>query len=102
MRRRRHMLSTWPRRVAVLSAWISTLGLGWLLLLQIRMVFSPAPQEMREGAAVWLTRLLLEGRNPYSLTELPASTNVYGILYHLVVYPLARVFGNGFAVHRIV
>src|SRR5262249_19812381 len=51
---------------------------------------------------VWITRLLLEGRNPYTLAELPESANVYGIFYHVVVYPLARVFGNGFGVHRLV
>ena len=75
---------------------------AWLLVIHGRMVLSPAPQEMREGAVLWLTRLLLEGRNPYALAELPAGTNVYGILYHLIVLPLAYVFGNGFPVHRIV
>lgn len=74
----------------------------WLLVIHGRMVLSPAPQEMREGAVLWLTRLLLEGRNPYALNELPAGTNVYGILYHLAVLPLAYVFGNGFPVHRAV
>lgn len=74
----------------------------WLLVIHGRMVLSPAPQEMREGAVLWLTRLLLEGRNPYALDELPAGTNVYGILYHLAVLPLAYVFGNGFPVHRTV
>lgn len=74
----------------------------WLLVIHGRMVLSPAPQEMREGAVLWLTRLLLEGRNPYALAELPAGTNVYGILYHLIVLPLAYVFGNGFPVHRAV
>jgi len=64
------------------------------------MVVSPAPQEMREGAVIWITRLLLEGRNPYSLSELPASTYAYGIVYHLIVLPFARLFGNGYTVHR--
>ncbi len=75
---------------------------AWLLVIHGRMVVSPAPQEMREGAVLWLTRLLLEGHNPYSLAELPAGTNVYGILYHLIVLPLAYLFGNGFVVHRAV
>lgn len=75
---------------------------GWLAVLHLRMVVSPAPQEMREGAILWITRLLLEGRNPYTLAELPASTNAYGIAYHLVVLPFARLFGNGYTVHRAV
>jgi hypothetical protein len=75
---------------------------GWLAILHARMIVSPAPQEMREGAIIWITRLLLEGRNPYALTELPAGTNAYGIVYHLMVWPFARLVGNGYAVHRAV
>jgi hypothetical protein len=91
-----------PWRVAALATGVSGVMGGWLFLLYVRMIVSPAPQEMREGATLWITRLLLEGHNPYSLAELPVSTNVYGIVYHLVVLPLAVVFGNGFLVHRIV
>lgn len=86
----------------MLSTIVAGLGGAWLVVMHARMVLSPAPQEMREGAVVWITQLLLEGRNPYSLTELPEGANVYGIFYHLVVLPFARVFGNSFAVHRIV
>jgi hypothetical protein len=75
---------------------------GWLAVLHLRMVVSPAAQEMREGAVIWITRLLLEGRNPYSIAELPASTNAYGIAYHVVVLPFAQLFGNGYTVHRAV
>lgn len=91
-----------PARIARVSAVVATVMGAWLFLLHVRMVVSPAPQEMREGAAIWITRLLLEGRNPYALVELPAGTNVYGIFYHLAVLPLAMVFGNGFAVHRLI
>jgi hypothetical protein len=84
------------------AAGIAALMCGWLVVLHLRMVVSPAPQEMREGAIIWITRLLLEGRNPYALSELPASTNAYGIVYHLVVLPFAWLFGNGFTVHRAV
>ena len=75
---------------------------GWLVVLHLRMIVSPAPQEMREGAIIWITRLVLEGRNPYALSELPASTYAYGIVYRLAVLPFARIFGNGFTVHRVV
>jgi hypothetical protein len=91
-----------PRPLASAATAIAGLMCGWLALLQLRMIVSPAPQEMREGGIVWITRLLLDGRNPYAVAELPASTNVYGILYHLVVMPFARVFGNGFTVHRAI
>lgn len=91
-----------PARLAAVSVAIAgVIGL-WLLAMHARMVLSPAPQEMREGAVVWITRLLLEGRNPYALDELPAATNVYGMLYHLTVLPLAFAFGNGFPIHRAV
>src|SRR5262245_27573912 len=78
-----------PQRIALLA--ISAAGVfgAWLFLMHLRMIVSPAPQEMREGAVVWITRLLLEGRNPYDVAELPASTNVYGIFYHLAVLPIA-------------
>ena len=91
-----------PRRVAAAAAGIAALMCAWLAVLHLRMVISPAPQEMREGAIIWITRLLLEGRNPYALSELPASTNAYGIVYHLVVLPFARLFGNGYPVHRAI
>lgn len=91
-----------PRRVAAAATGVAGLMCGWLVLLHVRMIVSPAPQEMREGGIIWITRLLLEGRNPYAIKELPAGANVYGIFYHLVVLPFARVFGNGYMVHRFV
>jgi len=75
---------------------------AWLAALHLRLVLSTAPMEWREGAALHLTGLLLDGRSPYALAEMPAATNVYGILYHLVVAPLAALAGNDFPVHRAV
>jgi len=91
-----------PRRVATIAAGTAALMCGWLVILHLRMIVSPAPQEMREGAIIWITRLMLEGRNPYVLSELPASSYAYGIVYRLVVLPFARIFGNGYTVHRAV
>ena len=91
-----------PRRIAAAAAGIAAALCGGLFVLHLRMIVSPAPQEMREGAMLWITRLFLEGRNPYDLSELPASANAYGILYHLIVLPFARIFGNTYAVHRAV
>ncbi|HEX7796536.1 MAG TPA: hypothetical protein VF456_19375 [Vicinamibacterales bacterium] len=91
-----------PRRIATIAAGTAALMCGWLVILHLRMIVSPAPQEMREGAMIWLTRLVLEGRNPYVLSELPASSYAYGIVYRAVVLPFARLFGNGYTVHRAV
>jgi hypothetical protein len=91
-----------PGRIAKIAVGTAALMCGWLVVLHLRMIVSPAPQEMREGAIIWITRLVLEGRNPYVLSELPASTYAYGIIYRLVVLPFARIFGNGYTVHRAV
>ena len=88
--------------MATAAAGIAALMCGWLVVLHLRMIRLARAAGNARGRIVWITRLLLEGRNPYALSELPASTNVYGIVYHLVVLPLARVFGNSFTVHRAV
>jgi len=90
------------RAAAEAAAWIGLAAVGWLAAMHARMVASPAPQEMREGAVVWITGLMLQGRNPWDPAELPASANVYGAGYHLAVLPVAALFGNGFEVHRAV
>jgi hypothetical protein len=81
-------------------------AMGWLGLLWARMVLSPAPQEMREGALVMTTLALLDGRNPYAsadpLAAGLAGGNLYGILYPLAVAPFALVLGPGLATHRLV
>ena len=48
------------------------------------------------------TDLLLNGENPFALEKMPAAMNVYGINYHLLVYPFARLWGSTFIVHRAV
>lgn len=68
----------------------------------LRMVVSPAPQEMREGALLWSTRALLELRNPYALETLPGPANVYGPLYPLLVVPWAWLLGPTLLAHRLV
>lgn len=77
-------------------------GMGWLCLLWLRMVVSPAPQEMREGAIILTTLALLDGRNPYAVEVAAVSGNLYGILYPLTVLPAAALFGPGLATHRAV
>ena len=77
-------------------------GFAWLGMVYLRMLVSPAPQEMREGALVVTTLALLDGRNPYAPGMLAAAGNLYGIVYPLAVLPVAWLFGAGPAVHRAV
>jgi len=62
----------------------------------------PYPLESFEGAMLLTTRVLLHGENPYALANMPVAINVYGINYHLLVYPFARLWGSTFLVHRAV
>jgi hypothetical protein len=73
-----------------------------LLAFQWSLLGNPFPDEYREGSILLTTQALLNGKNPYALAQQPEYTNVYGILYHLVVYPFAKLFGNSFPVHRSV
>ncbi len=77
-------------------------GFAWLGLVYLRMLVSPAPQEMREGALIVTTLALLDWRNPYAPDVMAQSGNLYGILYPLLVVPFAALFGPGLAVHRAV
>jgi hypothetical protein len=77
-------------------------GFAWLAAIYLRMLVSPAPQEMREGALVVTTLALLDLRNPYAVDGLAQAGNLYGIVYPLAVLPAAALFGAGLAVHRAV
>ncbi|MFQ3623415.1 MAG: hypothetical protein SNJ73_07700, partial [Acetobacteraceae bacterium] len=77
-------------------------GFAWLGLVYLRMLVSPAPQEMREGALIVTTLALLDWRNPFAPEVMAQSGNLYGILYPLLVVPFAALFGPGLPVHRAV
>ena len=81
---------------------LGIVGIATLLPVWLRMIVSPAPQEMREGALLWTTIAFLHGHNPYALDTLPGPANVYGPLYPLLVTPLAWLFGPTLFVHRLV
>ncbi len=77
-------------------------GFAWLGLIYLRMLVSPAPQEMREGALIVTTLALLDFRNPYAAGMLAEAGNLYGIVYPLAVLPAAALLGAGLTVHRAV
>ena len=64
--------------------------------------FRPYPLEPRENAGIFVTTMLLKGINPYSLSTHPSFPYVYGIVYPLIVYPFAAVFGPSYLVHRAI
>jgi hypothetical protein len=61
-----------------------------------------APAEYRENAILFTTELVAAGENPYDLAHQPVFINVYGLMYHWVVLPVAWIWGAGFATHRAV
>lgn len=72
------------------------------ILFSIKFLLLEGPQEYRENAIILTTDLLLKGKNPYSLENLPVYLNVYGIFYHFIVYPFSKIFGSSFFIHRLV
>jgi hypothetical protein len=94
---------SWPTEA---MTWIvfalAAVALTYALYVNVVVLTLPAPQEYREAAIVLGSDRLLRGENPYALANQPVYTNIYGIGYHLVVYPLARVVGSTFLVHRAV
>ncbi len=68
---------------------------GWLICF-------PWPNLSREAAIMLTTDLLVKGGNPYLLASQPMYTNVYGLLYNLCVYPLARFLGPTLLLHTAV
>lgn len=73
-----------------------------LSFLHFKLVVNSFPNEYREGAIILNTHLIVTGGNPYDLANQPVYTNVYGISYHLIVYPFAKLFGTTLPVHRAV
>jgi hypothetical protein len=73
-----------------------------MLWYHYHLIVFPWPLHYRETTALLSTDLLLHGQNPFSFDVQPVATNVYGIVYTLAVYPVARLFGSGPTVHRAV
>jgi len=60
------------------------------------------PLEYREFGVIFSTDLLLQGYNPYSIDLQPVAMNAYGIIYNMLVLPLAQVWGSTPFAHRVV
>lgn len=86
--------------------WLLYAGVAFCLLWLLRYAWltlvNPNPLEYREGASLLLTDFLLRGENPYALANHPLTHNIYGLIYNLVVLPMAAIFGNTILVHRLV
>ncbi|MGB6063282.1 MAG: hypothetical protein WBG50_00635 [Desulfomonilaceae bacterium] len=80
---------------AVLLAVRAAMFMGWY-------ISRDYPLEYREFAVIFSTDLLLQGYNPYSIALQPVAMNAYGIVYNLLVLPLAHVWGSTPYVHRVV
>lgn len=72
------------------------------LLFSVKVIPVDSPLEFRENVMVLPTSLLVHGENSFVADNQPAYTNVYGVLSHIVVYPLAKIFGSSFFIHRLV
>lgn len=85
----------------VLLGCAGVVGL-WTIYFACVTISIPYPLEYRESASQVMTQYLLEGRNPYGLENQPMAMDSYGIVYSLLVLPLAALFGNTLLIHRVV
>lgn len=67
-----------------------------------RLVLFQYQNDYRGGEPQVIHTLLAQGGDPYQLLSQPMFTNVYGIIYNLLVYPFASLFGNEVEVYRLV
>ncbi len=77
---------------------------GWfiaLLVLHLKVIMQPGPQEFNEPTIWRATWLLDHGRNPYALKELPAAAYCFDPLYNYAMRALKPVFGIDYTGHRL-
>ncbi|MCX7592016.1 MAG: hypothetical protein N2255_10365 [Kiritimatiellae bacterium] len=94
--------SGWHKGLAALTLFLMVGLFATIFRLWGALIRAEYPLEYRENAMPLTTELMLRGRNPFDVTEQPGFANGYGLLYHWLVYPLARLGGAGFGVHRLV
>lgn len=66
------------------------------------LVIFPYPGGLREGAMMTSTDALVKGLNPYDMSLQPKFMNQYGIIYPLLAWPWAKLFGTTILIHRMV
>jgi len=90
-------------RIAKIVFTLSLIYFGLRLLsYHYHLLVFPYPDSFREGAMMTSTGALLKGLNPYDMSLQPQFMNQYGIIYPLLVWPWAKLFGNTLLVHKIV
>ena len=73
-----------------------------LAIYHFDLVKFPYPSALREGAMMTNTDALVKGINPYDMSRQPQMMNPYGIVYPLLVWPWAKLFGTTILIHRMV
>lgn len=73
-----------------------------LLIYHYQLIIFPYSSTFREAALQSTTSLLLHGINPYAVNLQPQYTNIYGIVYPLITWPFANLWGQTLLVHRAV
>ncbi|MCB0396011.1 MAG: tetratricopeptide repeat protein [Flavobacteriales bacterium] len=73
-----------------------------LLADHYRLISCPYPLEYREAHTPATTHLMLKGGDPYELAQQPWYTNVYGVAFNYICYPVVMVFGEGYPVYRAI
>jgi hypothetical protein len=72
-----------------------------ILSYHLGLVTYPFPSSFREGAMMTTTDALVRGMNPYDMSLQPQFMNPYGIIYPLLIWPWAKIFGTTMFIHRI-
>ncbi len=81
---------------AIAALLVALLHYHWQIIVTI------VPLDLYESAMPVITGIIADGHNPYTRAFQPQSADVYPPLYNLLVAPLSWVFGNTFALHRVV
>ena len=80
----------------------AAVSIAWAVYFSVVTILMPYQIEFREGTALVLTRILLNGENPFVFGNQPLAMTNYGVGYNLAVLPFATsgfdsVLGIGLA-----
>jgi hypothetical protein len=104
------LMECWRRRSVGQLTWCVNaagvvIAIGWflaLLVVHLKIITQPGPQEYNEPA-IWHTTWLLDhGRNPYTANELPGAAYCFDPLYNYVMLALKPLIGIDYPAHRLV